>query len=240
MPVLTDLPQIGARGGPHQVGEPAQDAVFIEGGDGFELLLDLGEEGRLACRALGISGGEARVEASLEQSDDAGGDRGVLAQSLPHVVLAERRADLAQVAGEGADGRNFAPAQGRAQDERVVPVGFGTIAHHRHDRGFEATGEFRGDDDRLAVIGLDRHVVQPDRCGCGRGAGRDLIGALVDDAQAVIFDHRDPIGQRQGRATRKDLEAETRRIIAVDAVDRERHETSGGELFDGGDIGDGL
>src|SRR5712671_791186 len=79
---------------------------------------------------------KVRVEAGLEQSDNADGDRGVLAQSLPHIILAERRANLAQVAGEGSDGRNFAPAQGCPQNERVVPVGFGAIAHHRHDRGF--------------------------------------------------------------------------------------------------------
>ena len=97
--------------------------------------------------------------------------------------------------------------------------------------------EFRVDNDRLAVIGLDRHIVQPYRRGCRRGAGHDLIGAFVDHAQAMIFDHRHPVGQRQGRAAREDLEAEARRIVlALDAVDRNRHRTSRGELFDGGDI----
>jgi hypothetical protein len=66
MPVLADLPQIGADGGLHQIDEKAQDAVFVERGDGFELLLDLGEKGCLACRALGIGGDEVRVEASQE------------------------------------------------------------------------------------------------------------------------------------------------------------------------------
>ena len=50
----------------HQIGKTAQDAVFVERGDRFELLLDLGEDGRLACRALGVGGDEARVEAGLE------------------------------------------------------------------------------------------------------------------------------------------------------------------------------
>ena len=101
--------------------------------------------------------------------------------------------------------------------------------------------EFRADNDRLAVIGLDRHVVQPHRRGCRRGAGHDLIGAFVDHAQAMIFDHRHPVGQRQGRAAREDLEAEARRIVlALDAVDRNRHRTSRRELFDGGDIGNRL
>src|SRR4029077_12872261 len=89
MPVLADLPQIGADGGLHQIREKAQDAVFVERGDGFELLLDLGEDGRLARRALGAGGDEARVKTRLEQSDNAGSGRGVLAQSLPHIVLAE-------------------------------------------------------------------------------------------------------------------------------------------------------
>jgi hypothetical protein len=66
VPVLADLPQIGADGGLHQIDEKAQDAVFVERGDGFELLLDLGEKGCLACRALGIGGDEVRVEASQE------------------------------------------------------------------------------------------------------------------------------------------------------------------------------
>src|SRR6185436_18446219 len=75
MSVLADLPQIGADGGLHQIGETARDAVFIERGNGFELLLDLGEKGRLARRTLGVGGGEAWIEASLEQSDDIGCDR---------------------------------------------------------------------------------------------------------------------------------------------------------------------
>lgn len=54
MSILADLPQIGANGCLHQIGETAQDAVFIERGDGFELLLDIGKEGRLACRTLAI------------------------------------------------------------------------------------------------------------------------------------------------------------------------------------------
>ena len=48
MPVPADLPQIGADGGLHQIGETAQDTVFVQRGDGFELLLDLGKEGRRA------------------------------------------------------------------------------------------------------------------------------------------------------------------------------------------------
>src|SRR4029077_12051276 len=88
MSVLADLPQIGADGCLHQIGETAQDAIFVERGDGFELLLDLGEKGRLACRTFGVGGGEVRVEADPEQSDDVGGDRRVLAQGLPHIVLA--------------------------------------------------------------------------------------------------------------------------------------------------------
>jgi hypothetical protein len=48
------LPQVGADGCLHQIGEAAQDAVLIEGSDGFELFLDLGKESRLACRTLGI------------------------------------------------------------------------------------------------------------------------------------------------------------------------------------------
>ena len=123
----------------------------------------------------------------------------------------------------------------------LYPSDFGAIAHHRHDRGFQAMVEFRADHDRLAVVGLDRHVVQPYRRGCRRGAGHDLIGAFVDHAQAVIFDHRHPVGQRQGRAMREDLEAEARWIVlALDAVDRNRHRTSRSELFDGGDIGNRL
>ena len=73
MSVLTDLPQIGSDGGLHQIGEKAQDAVLVERGDRFELLFDFSEDARLACGALGIGGGEARVEASLKQ-----GERGLV------------------------------------------------------------------------------------------------------------------------------------------------------------------
>ena len=80
--------------------------------------------------------------------------------------------------------------------------------------------EFRVDNDRLAVVGLERHIVQPYRRGCRRRAGRDMIGAFVYHVQAMIFDHRHPVGQRQRRAAREDLEAEARRIVlALNAVD---------------------
>ena len=45
--VLGNLPQIGADGYLHQIAEATQDTVFIQRSDGFELLLDFGEEGRL-------------------------------------------------------------------------------------------------------------------------------------------------------------------------------------------------
>src|ERR1700746_2351807 len=64
--VPADLPQIGADGGLHQIGETAQDAVFIERGDGTELLLDLGQQGRLTRRTLRIREAEPRIEAGLE------------------------------------------------------------------------------------------------------------------------------------------------------------------------------
>ena len=47
----------------------------------------------------------------------------------------------------------------------------GAIAYHRHDRGFQAMVEFRADSDRLAVVGLDRHIVQPTGAGAGVALG---------------------------------------------------------------------
>ena len=162
---------------------------------------------------------EARVEAGLEQGDDAADDVEVVDQRRPHIVLAERRARLAQVARQGPHHRHLAPAHPAAQDQGVVAVRFGASAQHRHERGLEPLLEIGVDGDRPPVGGLQRHVVQPDGRRRRPRARRDAVGALVDDAEAVILDHRHAVGQRQRRALGEDLQVEAVRLLAVAAID---------------------
>jgi len=80
--------------------------------------------------------------------------------------------------------------------------------------------EFRVDNDRLAVVGLERHIVQHNRARvpASRWARYDRCVRLP----RAGHDFRSPAPGRTatGRAAREDLEAEARRIVlALNAVD---------------------
>ena len=71
-----------------EVDEAPQDAVLVEAIDLRQARLDLGADRRLLLGPAVLSLG-TRVEARVEQRDDACGKAGMLHQRRPHVVLAE-------------------------------------------------------------------------------------------------------------------------------------------------------
>ena len=116
-----------------------------------------------ASRALRSVAGivEARIEARAKQAHDIGGDRRLLHQRGPHIILGIGHADLPQKARDGADQRHIAPPHAGRQHERVVAVVLGAAAHHHQEGGFEAL--LGGVEiDRVTVRALEQHVVEPD------------------------------------------------------------------------------
>ena len=107
--------------------------------------LDLGDDRRLALGARRPRPSSARIEARVEQLDDLGGERRVLAQRRPHVVLRIGHADLAQEARDGADQRDVAPRQPGRHHQRVVAVVLGDAAHHHDEARFERAPSARRD-----------------------------------------------------------------------------------------------
>ena len=133
-----------------------------------------------------------RVEARLEQPHQQPGDVHVGGQALLDVVLAERRAGLAQVLGVGAQHHRLPPGQPGPQDQRVEAVALGVA---RPDRGEGVLEQRPGVvDGQLAR----RLVAQPEVVDPGRGAAGalDLVGPLVDDLDAHLLQPRQHQRQR--------------------------------------------
>ena len=90
-PVGIDLIEIGADGGLHRIDEVPQDAILVEACD--VLAVRLRSRPRSAVsRALRSSrrSVHARIETRVEQAHDLGGNRRMLHQRRPHVVLGDR------------------------------------------------------------------------------------------------------------------------------------------------------
>ena len=172
--------------------------------------------GRLApCRALAGLG--ARIEPRVEQLDDLGGEAACLRKRRPHVVLRIRHADLAQEPRDGADQRDVAPAEPRRHHQRVVAVVLGDAAHHRDERRFQRAPS-------AAEIGRPPSA-RSSTMSCSQAstgvALADLEGALVDDAEAHVLQHRHPLRQRDRPAVAPDLQADAG-LAVLDARERNR------------------
>ena len=99
----------------HEVQERAQDAVLVEG--------RRPRRARCGCRRRGARSGRRhrsprsarvpRVEPGDEQLDEPARDLGVRGERVLDVRLAERRADLAEVAAVRAQQRDLAPRRAR-------------------------------------------------------------------------------------------------------------------------------
>ena len=189
--VAVELIKVGADRRLHRIDEMAQDAVLVEAFDRLQCGFDGGRDLGLARRALVVRRRQMRIEPGVEQGDDLRGDGRMLAQRRPHVTLRIGHADLAQEARDGADQRDVAPAESGHEHQRVIAVALGPFAHDDEKTGFETLLE-RSEVDRLARRTLQLHVVEPD---LRRALRLDVIGALIDDAKAHVFQHRHPLGQ---------------------------------------------
>ncbi len=194
LPFLVGLEEIGADRRLHRIDEVTQDAVLVEALHILQFLLDAGDD--LFLLGVALRGcRRARIEARVEQFDNVGDDDVVLHQRRPHVVLRIGHADLPQIARQRADKRDVAPAETAGKRQRVEAVILGGAAHHHQECGFQP---------RLALVELDRravatfqqHVVEPD---VARAFvfGLDVEGALIDHAEAHVFQHRHALRQRQ-------------------------------------------
>ena len=143
-----------------------------------------------------------RIEPGVEQGHDLRCDGGMLAQRRPHVILRVGHAYLAQKARQRADQRDIAPNQPGGEHQRVIAVVFGAPAHDRKEARLEPFFE-RGEVERLAQRAFQRHVMEPD---VGRVTRLDVVGALVDDAETHILQHRHALGERDRAAVAEDFQ----------------------------------
>ena len=107
------------------------------------------------------------------------------------------------MARTNATSRHIRP---RSEHQRVEAVVLGAAAHHHQEGGFERALA-RVEIDRAAVASSQQHVVQP---GVRRPSGAISEGALIDHAEAHVFQHRHALGQRQRAAEAPDLQADRR------------------------------
>ena len=209
---VVELIIVGADRRLHRVDEVADDAVLVEALDVPQRGFDLGEHRRFAPLALLRRTGGARIEPGVEQIDHLGSERGVLAHRRPHVILRIGHADLPQEARNGAQQRDVAPHQAGGEREHVVAVVLGSAAHDDDEQRFERELP-RLEILRAAGGAFQRHVVEPD---LAAALGSDVIGALVHDPEAHVFEHghahrqRDRAGHSSTlRARRKSCLSET-------------------------------
>ena len=218
--ILRRLIEIGADRRTHRVEEAAQDAVLVETLHLVERRLDPLDD--LVFLPVAIL--RARIEPRVKQRDDIGGDTVMLAQRRPHIVLRERHLRLLQEARDSADQRHVAPHQSAGEHQRVVTVVVAVTAHDDEECCLQPLLQPRGlivEIDFAAIGALQEHVVEPGRL---RVLRRELIGALVDDAEAHILQHRHPLRQRQrpAAAPYAQPDAAVPFAIAMMEIDTER------------------
>ena len=214
--VRADLEEVCAQGGIDQVDEAAQDAVVVEAGDGVEGLLDLGMF--LGHALLALAGWHARVELGREIGEEARRDVGMAGQRVGDIALGIGCAGLAQIAAEGPQQGGLTPAEAGDQHELVEPVGFRETTELRHQCRFDGRIEMLDID--LAVVGaLQRHIMEPDPDRVAIALRHDVVGPLVDDAEAHVLQHRDAGRERDRRAAREDLEVGALGVVALAPVE---------------------
>ena len=156
--------------------------------------LDRRRHGVLPRTAFQFRHVEMGIEPGVEQGHELRRDAGVPAQRRPHVILRIGDMELPQKPRQRADERDVAPHQAGGEDERIVAVILGPARHDDEEAGFDprlADGEI----ERLARRALERHVVEPDvRRHVCRSLRPDVVGALVDDAEAHVFQDRHAFG----------------------------------------------
>ena len=141
-----------------------------------------------------------------------------------------------RIAREGPEHRDLAPGEPGLDHEGVVAVALGLSPEQRHDQRLDPLLQSI-DLDAAAALSLQRHVMQPDTAALVAAARLDPIGPLVDDGEAEILEKRHALRERARRAAGEDLEAGSRRCLAIAAVEVDAARAIRREALDAGDVG---
>ena len=152
--------------------------------------------------------GQRRVDRRPSRSATAGSNRArnsairrahgvrVGEQDVGHVVRPNGAAELAGVAGVGAQHRDLPPGQPGAQHQRGEPVGLGVAAPGRAERRAELALALvlrvRGQGGRGGLVEAQAEVVEPAAHAVGAG---ELGRVLVEHLHAELLQHRQHRGQ---------------------------------------------
>ena len=231
--VFVGLIEIGTDRRLHRVDEQPQDAVFIEALDLLQLFVDARDDSLLFAVAI-LRRFRTRIETRVKQFDDIGGNRMMLDQRRPHVVLRIGHTDLAQETRQRADQRHVAPGQAAGQRQRVVTVVLGAAAHHHQKRGFKpAFGA--GQIDHAAVMAFQQHVVEPDFVAVLARRG-DQISALVDHPETHVFQHGNAFRQRQRTGETPHFQADRLLLFLEPVMEIDIERAPRAQTFDHADI----
>ena len=198
---------IGAQRGFDQVEVAPDDGVVVDVRHLLQRILDLGLEMLGRDLGLGLLG---RVEAGDEQREQRARDLRIAVERRGDEALALRNAGLLQIAAIGAQDGDLARPQAGGLGERVVAVIVDMAAPDRQEHVLEQRAAV-GEVDRLAEGVVELHVVDEDLVA---SIGADLEGALADDAEAHVFEHRHAPRQRHRRSEMVDLQRRLRRPLS--------------------------
>ena len=180
---------------------------------------------------------QRRIEAGVEQRGEIVGDRRVGGQGLLDIGLAERRADLQDVAAIGAQGHDLARAQPGGEHQAAEAVILQPAGPHAREQVLEDLAD-RLDLDRPAHDGLQAEIVQPVAAAVG---GVDLAGLLAQHLEAHVLEHRQSVRQQHGLVAPDQLEAQQLGRVLQPPI--EGHRQIAGPIarqpVDAGDVGDG-
>ena len=181
--ILAGLEVVGPQGGLDDGQKLAQDAVFVEVGDGVEGGVYFFDKRFAAGAATDFLRG---IEARLEQRNQLCGERRVMRQRLLHVGLAEGEGGLLHVLGVGAQHGNLAPAEAGEQGQPVEVVVLDLAAPHALE-GFVEQRADRVEVELFDAFKGHAEVMHPHQRAV---AAFDAVGALFLDLDAGAFEHR--------------------------------------------------
>ena len=184
------LIEVGPQGRQDQAHEAPQDPVLIEVGDAVEAGAELGFEAAPAGpRDRPRRSGSKRASNS---SASRRASSALLHQRLLHVGLAERNPDLQQILAVGAQDLDLAPVEPGAQHQLIEAVVLRLAAPDPQERVLEGLADLV-EVELAGVDRLDPEIVQPE---ARAGRGDELVGLLLEHAQAHVLEHRQHVRQR--------------------------------------------
>jgi hypothetical protein len=145
-----------------------------------------------------------RVQPQLEQLDQHARDGGVAPESGFDGGLRQRKADLLEVLGIGAQHHHLARLQAGAQHQAVEIVVLDFAAQHQQEGVLEAARHLVGLG-RVGDLRLQHEVVQRHAGALGQG---EMVVVLADHAGAQALEHGQAVRQRHCAAQPVDAKAQ--------------------------------